>query len=406
MPIQPPPTPLQEALQAAQSCVQCGACMSVCPVFRAGRREELVARGKLRLLAAIAQDKLEASQDIVQVLERCLLCGRCTANCPSQVQAKEGLLAGRAALAQSSGLPFLTRLLLEQALPNSARLDLLSQAGQLAQPLLKALVPRDSGLRLRLAGLDLASSLPAPAERSFLQKAPREVQGPKGSPRLGFFVGCLTNYLRPGLGRRALELLSRVATVVIPAQGCCGLPASSSGMPQVALDLAQRSWQSFSQARVDKIVTVCGSCAWSLSKSWDQAAPGQVLEISQVLAEHPKLLRGLPVQGRLVAVHDPCHLKQGLKVSEEPRAMLAAAGLELAAMDQADACCGGGGLLPVNQPQLSQEILEPRLRDFAASGAAWLATSCSGCWLQWRRGLASPAQAVHPIELLFPADPS
>lgn len=388
-------------LGASRDCVGCGACMQVCPVYRAGRREELSARGKLRLIQALAQGPLPPSRRLGEILSRCLLCGRCSQNCPNQVPAMEGLRAGREVLASVAGVPLLLRLLVDQALPHPERLEMLAMAGGLALPLL-------SGLRLRLGGLEPGSCLPPLSQRPFLDTAPRLLPGPAGSPRLGLFVGCVANYLRPQLARQAASLLSRVATVVVPPQGCCGLAAVGAGLAASAREMLASTVAAFTRAGVDKIVTVCGSCAYALAQELPRlldtpqarALAGSVLEISQVLVEHPRLLAGLGRAGGPVAVHDPCHLKLGLKVHEEPRQMLRRAGVELVEMEQADACCGGGGLFAVNHPELSRGILEPRTQAFMHSGARLLATSCSGCHLQWQSGLPAAYPVRHPIELL------
>jgi glycolate oxidase iron-sulfur subunit len=388
-------------LGAIRACIGCGACMQVCPVYRAGRREDLSPRGKLRLIQALAQGPLPPSRPLAETLSRCLLCGRCSQNCPNQAPAMEGLRAGREVLASLTGAPLLTRLLVQEALPRAERLNLLALAGGLALPLL-------SGLRLRLGGLEPEDCLPPLSQRPFLDTAPREVPGPAGSPRLGLFVGCVANYLRPQLARRAVRLLSKVATVVIPPQGCCAAPAVSAGLVSTARRLLRENLAAFGRAGVDKVVTTCGTCAHALARDLPRLIDtpqahylaASVLEISQVLAEHPRLLAGLGGEPRAVAVHDPCHLKIGLKVHEEPRQMLRRAGVELVEMAGADACCGGGGLFSLDQPELSRGILEPRVQALRQSNARVLATSCSGCYLQWRSGLPAQIEVLHPIELL------
>lgn len=395
----------QEVQRAARACVRCGSCMQVCPVYLAGRQEALSPRGKLALLAQTAGAPGGLSRASTALLANCLLCGRCTRHCPNQVPAMEGLRAGRQLLADQGGQLLGLRLALEQAMPHPARLDLLARAAALGQPLASGL-----GLRLGLGtGQPLSlSGLPPLAAQPFLARAPRLLPGPAGSPRLGLFVGCVANYLRPGLARRALWLLSQVATVVVFAQGCCGLPALSAGLAPAARQAALAGLAALEEAGVDRVVTTCGSCAHTLAREWPRLAGGEhgpapapeVLEISQVLAEHPRLLKKLASPPRQVAVHDPCHLKLGLGVSQEPRELLRAAGQEVVEMAQADACCGGGGLFSLRQPGLSREILEPRLASLAASGARVLATSCSGCYLQWRGGLPPSVEVVHPIELL------
>lgn len=134
------------------------------------------------------------------------------------------------------------------------------------------------------------------------------------------------------------------------------------------------------------MVTFCGSCVYAIAKELPRlldrpqamALGGSVLEISQFLAEHPRLLEGLGRTERPVAVHDPYHLKVRLGVHEEPRQMLRRAGVELVEMKQADACCDGGGLFGINQSELSRGILEPQQRALLQSGASVLVTSCSG----------------------------
>jgi glycolate oxidase iron-sulfur subunit len=402
-------TPAQEAAEAAHICAQCGACMAVCPVYQVGRREDMVARGKLRLLKGLDEGVLQADRHLQKTLGRCLLCGRCSANCPNFTPAKEGVQAGRAAIAAKAGVPFSKRLLLAEALSQPRRLDTAAAAGFYGQKIL----PADSGLVHRLTGLEGLERLPALAKKPFLHQTPDEVPGPKGAPRVAFFAGCVANYMRPDLAKKAVSLLAKRFNVVIPKdQGCCGLPAIAAGLSESARKLARRHVALMNAARVDLVITACGSCAHTLRKEMPhllgqsqnaELVASRVREISQVLAEDAALLKGLQAEPALagpVAVHDPCHLKIGLGVSEEPRQMLRAAGVELVNMEGADQCCGGGGLFSVNEPELSAAIFQPRSKAFADSGAQVLATSCSGCVLQWRRGLSSNIPVIHPIELL------
>jgi glycolate oxidase iron-sulfur subunit len=402
-------TPLQEATEAANICAQCGACMSVCPVYQVGRREDMVARGKLRLLKGLDDGVLEADRHLQKTLGSCLLCGRCSDNCPNFTPAREGVQAGRAAVAAKAGVPFSKRLLLEEALPQPRCLDAAATAGFLGQKI----IPPDSGLLHRLTGLEGLERLPGLAKKPFLHETPAEVTGPKGAPRVAFFVGCVANYMRPDLARRAVSLLAKRFNVIIPkTQGCCGLPAIAAGLTGSARKLAQRHSDLFNAAKVDMVITACGSCAHTLAKEMPNLLGqtgnanrlgGKVREISQVLAEETALLDGLQLEPGLagpVAVHDPCHLKIGMGVSEEPRHVLRASGVDLAEMNGADQCCGGGGLFAVNEPGLSAAIFDPRSKAFGQSGAQILATSCSGCAMQWRRGLNPNYPVIHPIELL------
>ena len=177
---------LYEALNAADACVQCGACMYACPVYRVGRREELGGRGKLRLLEGLKKGHLEPGGEMAEILSRCVMCGRCSQSCPNQIQVAEALTAGRAILAQKAKNPLLRQRVLQGALDRPRALNSLVRAGRLAQPLIRRGIPFSSGLHLRLAGLEGLEKLPPLAARPFTAEAPQEVPGPKGAPRLDF----------------------------------------------------------------------------------------------------------------------------------------------------------------------------------------------------------------------------
>ncbi len=407
------PGPATEVQQALDKCVACGACTAVCPVYRAERREAHSARGKLAVLDGCASGSLDPRARLDQILASCLLCGRCQANCPNQTTSTDAIRAGRELAARLGGMSPLKRSALQNALDSPAHLDQLARMGRaalpLARPLARAAAGLSTGLGLRLGSAQLAASLPPLANRPFLARAPREVPGPQSGPRIAFFVGCVTNYLRPSLAATAVEMLSRIGTVLIPpGQACCALPALAAGLGRVGRNLALANLAALESARPDLVVTVCGSCAHTLAKEMPrQVGDGpsrrmgaKVKEISQVLADHIDIIDAYTPARRTAAVHDPCHLKVGLGVSEQPRQVLSAAGVELAPMDGADECCGGGGLFALNRPDLSQAIFQPRAAAFARSGAEVLATSCSGCYLQWRQGLEPGQAVVHPIELI------
>ena len=91
---------------------------------------------------------------------------------------------------------------------------------------------------------------------------------------------------------------------------------------------------------------------------------------------------------RKVAYHAPCHLCRGLKVTQEPRELLGAAGLDYVPAKDEDVCCGFGGSFSLEFPELSGELLKRKLDNVEATGADLLVTDCPGCVLQLRGGMA------------------
>ena len=372
-----------EIIQAVEACSSCGACQAVCPVYRATRREEASARAKIRMAGALARGQLQANAAIRHMLSACLLCGRCAQACPNQVDARKAQEQARVLAGDG-----LQQKIVEAAISRPGRLDALIKALRLA-------LPGESGLLLRLTNLEGLNKLPKPAKTPFLHQIPEIIQGPVNAPRVAFFVGCLANYLRPELAQKAVDLLARSYTVVVPPdQGCCGLMARSAGAQDTAAELNRRNQDALLKTGADMVVTACSSCAYALQS----LALPPVREICQVLAAQPD---GLASAAReRVLLHTPCHQAIGLNAPGEPRQMLEAAGVPMADAPDADQCCGGGGLFAPANVELSREIFGPRLREMVQSGADTLATTCSGCFIQWRRGLPPGKRVCHPLELL------
>ena len=83
-----------------------------------------------------------------------------------------------------------------------------------------------------------------------------------------------------------------------------------------------------------------------------------------------------------VTYHDPCHLKNSLGVTAQPRAVIAAAGCALKEMTDAGTCCGCGGSFNLKHYELSKTIGGKKADNVIASGAGMVATSCPACMLQ------------------------
>ncbi|NIQ11143.1 MAG: (Fe-S)-binding protein, partial [Gammaproteobacteria bacterium] len=110
------------------------------------------------------------------------------------------------------------------------------------------------------------------------------------------------------------------------------------------------------------------------------------------------------VEAEKVTYHDSCHLKRGAGVWEQPRKLLASSGREVVEMAHSDRCCGFGGSYSfTSHPYIAKEILNDKVNDIEASGAACVAMDCPGCMMQIKGGLEKQEKNVrvkHTIELL------
>ena len=245
--------------------------------------------------------------------------------------------------------------------------------------------------------------------------AAREV---KPAPvRVGLFVTCLVDLMRPTVGFAAVKLLEEAGcTVEVPrAQTCCGQPAWNSGDSANAGKVARGLIAAFEP--FDYVVAPSGSCAGMIRKhypelfagdaEWEpraRALAAKTHELVSFLAD----IRGMTrVAARLEAsatYHDSCSGLRELGVKHQPRALLATvAGLELREGPEAETCCGFGGLFCVKYPDVSAAITDVKTDDIVATGANFVLAGDMGCLMNIagrlkRRG--SKVAARHVAEVL------
>ena len=236
-------------------------------------------------------------------------------------------------------------------------------------------------------------------------------------PRVGFFVTCLVDAMRPSVGFACLKLLEDAGcSVEVPAaQTCCGQPGFNSGADATARGLARAVIAAFEP--YDYLVTPSGSCAGMIKEHYAElfaedaawaarqaAVAEKTYEILGFLADVMDYVpRGVRYQGR-AAYHDSCAGLREMGVAEQPRRLLAAVeGLTLVPLEGHDVCCGFGGTFCVKYPDISGAIVADKARCIAASGADTLLAGDLGCLMNMAGKLSrdgSPVKAYHTAEVL------
>ncbi|MGD9309615.1 MAG: (Fe-S)-binding protein, partial [Desulfosarcina sp.] len=324
-------------------CMKCGMCQSVCPVFDQTGREADVARGKLALLGGLMASMFDDPEGVYQRLNKCLLCGSCAANCPSGVSVQEIFLKARAILTGYMGLSPAKRLILKGMLANPALFDRMTEWGARFQKIFTRPVNE-------IVGTSCARVMsPLIQDRHFrtLAKTPfhKEIASldrPAGKSglKVALFTGCLIDKLFPSIARSTLTVLDHCGVgVYLPeGQGCCGIPALSSGDMPTFHKLLAHNLKKFAEGEFDYLVTACGTCTSTIHEIWPTMADEKNRTAARSLAErtmdinqflireaHLRPLSGTGKNARSVTYHDPCHLKKSLKVFSEPRAVISAA---------------------------------------------------------------------------------
>jgi len=213
--------------------------------------------------------------------------------------------------------------------------------------------------------------------------------------RIGLFVTCLVDLMRPEIGFSALKLLEAAGCeVVVPdMQTCCGQPAYSSGDRKAARDLAEKFINEFES--FDYVIIPSGSCGGTvkthyadlfagepvLSAHMAQLAP-RVYELTDFLYSVAKLatLPARILHGR-ITYHDSCAGLRELGVQVQPRALLAKAGVEVSEMKDCRACCGFGGTFSIKYGDISSAIVDEKCANIHECGADAVVLGDLGCML-------------------------
>lgn len=401
------------SLTAPSSCVRCGACMAVCPLYRVTGRESAVARGKLTLWDLFQSGRLRSPEALRDFLEFCLLCGACSDQCAVGLAVPDLVKAARAEIREQVSEIFHPAWLLARAAWQAPHL--IPAAAPFA-PLLNRLkdwLGGESGLAYRVwPNLALAlRRFPNLSRTPFRRKAPPYLPG-RGSLRIAFFSGCGVEALFPQAGLAFLAICQRrgIEVVIPPDQGCCGLLAESAGELDLSRAQGKRFVRSFAGLGVDFVVTACASCSYQLKQLGRLLArepeaetamnlAGKVREAGEFLVREAHFRPSLRPRPEGVVYHDPCHLHRGQGVAAEPRELLRLATGEAPREAASVECCGLGGTFGVTSPQISRDLGRERLAVYRATGAGVLATACSGCLVQLHR-VSDGLRVVHLLELV------
>lgn len=216
-----------------------------------------------------------------------------------------------------------------------------------------------------------------------------------GSPRVGLFVTCLVDLVRPQVGFAAVKLLEAAGCTVDvpPTQTCCGQPAWNAGADAHAADIARQVIDAFEPR--DYVVVPSGSCAGMIKNHYPEALAGDDVYAKRARALAAKtyeltsfLVRicGAPkIAARCTAkasYHDSCSSLREMGVKNEPRELLKAVeGFALKELSDGQVCCGFGGLFSVKYPEISERMADDKLADAEKQGAELLVGGDLGCLL-------------------------
>ncbi len=412
-------------------CAKCGACSTVCPVYRITGQEGHTARGKLHL--AQVSEITDHGGNFADIFSTCLLCGACATVCPRNIAVCDEVIKVRASFPAIYGRHGYEKYLARTALAHPSLLAALRILGRAGAELFSRYIPATSGLRLRLALFQQGKET-AGCEQQDGEEAPVSWVPPLPSvsplPALSFFSGCTARYLFPEIAASCRALMAECGYSLHSPDGlsCCGLAALSAGDTYEARRCAQNNIVRL-EAGDGLILVSCASCFSHLRRyaelfpddpAWQRRAERMAERLvefccfldQQPFPSPPPASTAGPVGApRKIRVfyHDPCHFRHQLKITRQPRQVLARhPEFEILELAEGPQCCGQGGLFHIGSPKIATAIREQLAAQVLAQRPEIITSTCSGCLMQWRlaiesAGVGSRVRVLHLAELVAAA---
>jgi len=354
-------------LIALDSCVKCGSCVDVCPVFTQTKQLEITMGGFFKNLQSFIRRAYGLpgfylvpgkTQGLLKECSEqsylCTLCGRCETVCPAFIDLKDLRIEAREFMVDKGAYPPAVDRVVETV-------DRVHNI--VGEP------TEDRAMWVQALG-----GVP---EQMF-QKEKAEVI---------YFVGCVASYfpMTKRIPQSFVQILVKAGvdfTLLGGDEWCCGFPMIAAGMKQKAGALMRHNLEKVKQKGAKAVVFTCPSC----HHTWNEQRHGEIeifhatQFIKKLIDEGKIRFKGNPAK---VTYHDPCDLGRTSGVYDAPRQILKAIpGVELVELvrnREESRCCGGGGDLEMIRPDLSAALAETKIEEIKATGADLLISACQQC---------------------------
>jgi glycolate dehydrogenase FAD-linked subunit len=361
------------------ACIYCGFCRLGCPTFSVTHRESRNARGRNALAFNILNGTIEPSTELAEAFYSCTTCQACTYFCPARVKVDE-IVEGVRKKLYKDGLTPEPVLGIRDNIMKTGNVYASAKADRID------IYPSDLKEKIKEGTLkDTAETL--------------------------LFMGCVPSYLDMKMVPSLIKPLDAADvnyTTLATEEGCCGFPLFLMGTDEFEPH-AEKVIERIRATGAKELLTPCAGCYKTFKKIYPEV--GDLgLEVYHSVHYLEKLINEGKLKfkgelGKKVTYHDPCDLGRAFQIFEEPRNILKAIpGLEFVEMARnrlQARCCGGGGGVLANNPDMAVDIAAERVRDALAVGAEIIVSGCAACKDNLRKGAkAIPKEERGKIKIM------
>ena len=388
---------LKKQWKGIMSCMGCGDCgyairpavgrFLTCPVKEAkgdAAFEVYFSRGRMNVLKSILQGKLSLSRELAEFVYQCSECGNCTEVCHQT---------------HNENIVLNTSKWIDHVeVWNALRKDLVDAGFAPLEKHQKLINLMNDEIMRNPYGEEMAKKYDWASEFSNITE--------KGE--LAIFGGCTMPLRQTSALNNMMKIFQAAGKefAISKDEWCCGSIAMRIGDYNAVQELVEHNINVFKEMGAKTIFSPCAGCYRTLSRDYPEIIgeelPFEVKHITEILVEMIRRneipFKEVSAEPIKVTYHDPCHLGRHMNLYESPREIIQnIPGVELVEMKRNRKhawCCGAGGGVKSQFPDLAIEISKERIREALETGAKVLLTSCPFCI-----GNLSAALKEMPLEI-------
>jgi L-lactate dehydrogenase complex protein LldE len=234
--------------------------------------------------------------------------------------------------------------------------------------------------------------------------------------KVQLFIPCFVDQLYPQTAFNMVKVLEKAGCEVVynTNQTCCGQPAFNAGFWDEARTVCNKFIKDFEGA--DYIVAPSASCVGFVRNYYaklfeNSSQHNQVKDLSKRIYEFSEFLVDVlkienfgAVLNTTATYHDSCAALRECKIKEAPRKLLSnVKGLQLAEMNDVETCCGFGGTFAVKFDAISIGMVDQKVTNAAATGAALIISTDLSCLMHidgYSKAKNLPLQTMHIADVL------
>ena len=406
---------------AIEMCNGVGACRktltgTMCPSFIGTREEEHSTRGRANALRSIISGTLPhtdfTSERLYEVLDLCLGCKACKAECPSNVDMAKIKYEVLAHYHKANGISLRNRLF--------GLIGSLAVFGSAFAPVSNWATNNalSKWMAEKLLGVDRRRDMPTFVHQTFEKWFRKRQISHTTSKKVVLFHDTFMNHSEPNIGKAAVHVLESAGyEVILPEKRCCGRPLISEGMLDRAIENARYNIDSL-RAYADEGIPIIGcepSCTSTLTDDYvELIGTPDAKHVAETTYSLEEFVMRLSENGEMpltftdvprdILLHGHCHQRALVGIRPTVQMLSLPPGHSVTVIDSS--CCGLAGAFGYEKAhyELSMKIGELRL--FKAIREAQqdnftLSASGFSCRHQIEHG--TRVQPKHPIELLSEA---